>query len=70
MPELLSLNTDIVWLDHRGTGSSEGIPNMKNLFSDGLETFDYVKANSDKKIIIHGMSLGSFIAGNIATNKK
>lgn len=70
LPELLSLNTDIVWLDHRGTGSSEGIPNMKNLFSDGLETFDYVKANSDKKIIIHGMSLGSFIAGNIATNKK
>jgi alpha-beta hydrolase superfamily lysophospholipase len=69
LPELLKLKTDVVWLDHRGTGGSNGEPSVDNLFKDGLETYDYVTSRTDKKIVLHGMSLGSFVAGSIASNK-
>ncbi|NQZ07221.1 MAG: alpha/beta hydrolase [Algicola sp.] len=69
LPELLKLKTDVVWLDHRGTGGSDGEPSVDTLFQDGLETYDYVTSRTDKKIIPHGMSLGSFVAGSIATEK-
>lgn len=70
LPELLTLNSDIVWLDHRGLGVSEGEATLENLLQDGLDTFEYVASKSDKKIILHGLSLGSFVAGNIAINKE
>jgi len=69
LPELLSFNTDIVWLDHRGLGASAGKATLENLSQDGLDTYDYVKSKTDKKIILHGLSLGSFIAGNTAMNR-
>jgi alpha/beta superfamily hydrolase len=69
LPELLSLGTDLIWLDHRGVGGSEGKANLKNLLQDGLHTYNYVAANSNQEIIIHGLSLGSFIAGHIAVNR-
>ena len=69
LPELLKLKTDVVWLDHRGTGGSDGEPSVDTLFQDGLETYDYVTSRTAKKIIPHGMSLGSFVAGSIATEK-
>lgn len=69
LPELLKLKTDVVWLDHRGTGGSDGDPSVDTLFEDGLQTFDYVASHTDKKIVVHGMSLGSFVAGSIATKK-
>jgi len=69
LPHLLSLNADIVWLDHRGIGSSEGTPTMENLYLDGIETYSYVSENTDKKIILYGLSLGSFIAGNVTNHK-
>lgn len=68
LPELLSLNTDIVWLDHRGLGGSEGKANLNNLMQDGLDTYKYVTQNTNNKVIVYGLSLGSFIAGNIAKN--
>ena len=69
LPHLLALNTDVVWLDHRGIGSSEGSPTMENLLSDGIATYNYVLENTDKKVILHGLSLGSFIAGKIAQHE-
>lgn len=69
LPELLKLKTDVVWLDHRGTGGSDGDSSVDTLFEDGLQTFDYVTSRTDKKIVVHGMSLGSFVAGSIATEK-
>ncbi|MCJ8269769.1 MAG: alpha/beta hydrolase [Psychrosphaera sp.] len=69
LPELLKLKTDVVWLDHRGTGGSDGRPSVDTLFQDGLETYDYVTSRTNKKIVAHGMSLGSFVAGSIATEK-
>ena len=58
-------HTDLVWLDHRGKGWSDGLANVENLLQDALGTYDYVKARSHKKILVHGFSLGSFIAGHI-----
>jgi len=69
LPHLLALNTDVVWLDHRGIGSSEGEPTMENLLSDGIATYNYVLQNTNKKVILHGLSLGSFIAGKIAQHE-
>ena len=69
LPELLKLNTDLVWVDHRGKGASTGKATVTALMSDGLQTFDIIKAKTDKKIALHGMSLGSFVAGYIAANR-
>lgn len=69
LPEMLKLKADVVWLDHRGTGGSNGDPSVDSLFRDGLETYDYVTSRTNKKVVLHGFSLGSFVAGSIASNK-
>ena len=70
MASLGKLNKDIVIFDRRGTGASNGIATINNLIADANYQFDYIKQQlSPDKIIIHGFSLGSFIAGQVAKEK-
>lgn len=66
---LLALGTDVVWLDHRGLGASTGEADLASLLRDGLHTYDYVAARTDRPVVLHGLSLGSFIAGHVAVNR-
>ena len=70
MGSLSKLNKDIVVFDRRGTGASNGVATINNLIADANHQFDYIKQQlSPDKIIIHGFSLGSFIAGQVAKEK-
>jgi fermentation-respiration switch protein FrsA (DUF1100 family) len=66
------LGVDLMLVDHRGYGLSEGVPSADALESDGLAAFDYLAGlpgNSPGRIVVHGQSLGSFIAGHVAANR-
>jgi len=69
LEHLLALDSDVVWLDHRGLGASSGQADMEGLMRDGLETFDHVAESTDKPVVLYGLSLGSFIAGYVAVNR-
>lgn len=63
---------DVVIVDHRGYGGSNGIASLDALMQDALHAYDFVKALAqykDKPIIVHGQSLGSFMAGEVAKNR-
>ncbi|WKE65859.1 alpha/beta hydrolase [Gallaecimonas kandeliae] len=69
LPKLLTLGTDLVWVDHRGLGGSEGPGTLAALMRDADQTYDYVAAHSQKPVVLYGLSLGSFIAGQLALDR-
>jgi len=68
---LQSLGKDIVYFDRRGLGASSGEATIEKLSSDGLEMLAYIRSHiKPNQIIVHGYSLGSFVAGHIAKHEK
>ncbi|PKG79196.1 alpha/beta hydrolase [Shewanella sp. Actino-trap-3] len=68
---LLTLNTDILVMDRRGLGASEGQPSINNIIADAQQQLDYLHQQyQPEKVILHGYSLGSFIAADLAKNNK
>jgi fermentation-respiration switch protein FrsA (DUF1100 family) len=66
------LNVNLMIVDHRGYGSSEGTPTAANVQADGLAAFDYLArlpGVEAARIVVHGQSLGSFIAGHVAASR-
>ena len=66
------LGVDLLIVDHRGYGRSEGTPTSANFENDGLAAFDHLAgalAVPTSRIVVHGQSLGSFIAGHVAANR-
>jgi fermentation-respiration switch protein FrsA (DUF1100 family) len=66
------LGVDVFVADHRGYGQSGGTATTATLASDGLTLFDYVASLPGldaNRIVVHGHSLGSFIAGHVAANR-
>jgi len=69
--DLWSLGTDIFVLDRRGLGASEGEPSIKSLINDAQFQLDYLHQHyQPQQVILHGYSLGSFIAADLAKNNK
>ncbi|MEZ9539308.1 alpha/beta hydrolase [Shewanella sp. 10N.286.51.B8] len=66
LTSLSALNTDIFIVDRRGLGASEGQPRIENLIADAQLQLDYLHLNyPTNKVIVHGYSLGSFIAAQL-----
>jgi fermentation-respiration switch protein FrsA (DUF1100 family) len=65
------LGVDLVIVDHRGYGLSEGSPSASAMEADALTAFDYVRGlvGPNGRIVVHGHSLGSFFAGHVAANR-
>ena len=64
---LAELGADIVIFDRRGLGASSGKATINNLAADANEQYQYIQSTlTANKIIVHGYSLGSFIAAQIA----
>jgi uncharacterized protein len=66
------LGVDVMIVDHRGYGRSEGRPTQANLEADGVAAFDYLSGAlrvPASRIVVHGQSLGSFIAGRVAAER-
>ena len=62
------LGVDLIIVDHRGYGLSGGRPSVEAMESDALAAFDHARrlAGPKERIVVHGHSLGSFIAGHVA----
>ncbi|MFZ5843457.1 MAG: alpha/beta hydrolase [Pseudomonadota bacterium] len=64
------LGVNLMLVDHRGYGASEGDPSIETLFRDGVAAFDRIKQElPNQPVIVHGFSLGSFIAGHVAKQR-
>lgn len=63
---------DVLIVDHRGYGGSSGVASLDALMKDAVQTYDFARAMPQykgKPIIVHGLSLGSFLAGEVAKNR-
>ena len=66
----IPLGVNVVLVDHRGYGWSDGEPNVALLQSDALTVFDHVAALPNVgEVVVHGLSLGSFLAGHVGANR-
>jgi uncharacterized protein len=65
------LGVDLIIVDHRGYGLSEGTPSAAALEVDGLAAFDHARrlVGAKGRIVVHGHSLGSFFAGHVAAHR-
>jgi fermentation-respiration switch protein FrsA (DUF1100 family) len=62
--------TNLFAADYRGYGRSKGTPTIEALKTDALATFDYLRTISSRRpIVVHGFSLGSFLAAYVAKNR-
>lgn len=67
---LTEYHADIVVFDRRGLGASNGVSKIASLVEDAQMSYDYVKKqlNADS-VIVHGFSLGSFVAAQVAKTR-
>jgi fermentation-respiration switch protein FrsA (DUF1100 family) len=63
------LGVDMMIVDHRGYGLSSGAPKISAGEADGLAAYDHLAAVTRGPIVVHGHSLGSFIAGHVAAHR-
>lgn len=64
------LNVNILLLEYRGYGLSEGVPSEDGLYSDAQTAINYLYERSDidrKQIILFGRSLGGAVAIDLAS---
>ena len=64
------LPVDLVLVDHRGYGGSRGRAGMQALMDDAGAVYQHVRVRADARglpLIVHGHSLGSFLAGQLAS---
>jgi|GEM_PF-5197952 len=69
LPYLSQLNVNVIWFDYRGFGFTAGPTNIGQLRSDALHIYDTVQASSDTPVILHGLSIGSILALQVASVK-
>lgn len=60
---------DVTIFDYRGYGRSQGTPTIAALKQDALQIFDEVNARHAGRVVLHGQSLGSFIAAYVAQQR-
>ena len=67
------LDMNLMLIDYRGFGRSEGTPTIQGLYNDGEAAYKYLCSRGDvdtTKIIIYGHSYGTFVAVHTANNHK
>ena len=66
------MNCNVLIVDYRGYGNSEGIPSEEGLRLDGEATLEHAMARTDidkERIYLFGRSLGGAVAAELASNK-
>ena len=68
-PEFTKRGYNVLMIDFRGYGKSDGEPSESNLNEDGQIAYDWLKNNyPDLSITIYGRSLGTGVATHVAAN--
>lgn len=68
-----ALPVDVIAFDHRGYGASTGRASVDALLADGPVVYDAVRALpalAGNPLVVHGHSLGSFVAGAVAQARR
>ena len=66
--DFTTLGYDILMVDYRGYGKSEGTPSEASLYQDALTVHHWARAHLNfGRLIIYGRSLGSAVASFLAT---
>ena len=63
------LGVNLMIVDHRGYGLSSGTAALRTGEGDGIAAYDRLAALTRGPIVVHGHSLGSFVAGHVAANR-
>lgn len=66
---LAACQVDVSVFDYRGYGRSTGVPSVATMQADALQIFDHLEAQSTAGVIVHGQSLGSFMAAHVAQQR-
>ncbi|WP_157982786.1 alpha/beta hydrolase [Aliidiomarina minuta] len=66
---LTESNVNLVMFDRRGYGKSPGNPTVSLLMDDAVEVYDHVRSSVQGTLIVHGLSLGSFEASHVASQR-
>jgi dipeptidyl aminopeptidase/acylaminoacyl peptidase len=69
---LSSFNMNILLIDYRGYGRSEGTPTLQGIYEDGRAAYKYLCSRPDvdsSRIIIYGHSLGTLVAAKIGCSQ-
>lgn len=69
LPVLAACGTNVAVFDYRGYGRSSGKPTVDNMQADALAMFDALNARFPGRVIVHGQSLGSFMAAHVAASR-
>ncbi len=68
-PTFTQRGYNILMIDYRGYGKSEGKPGEKAFYEDGQKAYDWIRQKvSSDNIILYGRSIGSGVACHIAVN--
>lgn len=71
LPDVINRGYDVVAIDYRGYGKSDGDASEENMYEDGQLLYQWAKANHpDKEIILWGRSLGTAVASHLSTTEK
>jgi uncharacterized protein len=64
------LGANVFFMDYRGYGRSAGKPTVEAVKSDALLAYDELRKRAgDRPIVVHGFSLGSFMAAHVAVSR-
>jgi len=71
LPDLVNRGYNVVAIDYRGYGKSDGSVSEKGMYEDADLLYDWAKKNHpEKEIILWGRSLGSGVASQLSTHKQ
>ncbi|MBI2418463.1 MAG: alpha/beta hydrolase [Ignavibacteriales bacterium] len=65
---LTSMELNLMLIDYRGYGRSEGTPTIQGIYKDGYSAYHYLCSRQDidsTRIIVYGHSLGTFVATRV-----
>ena len=69
LPLLASCGAGVAIFDYRGYGRSSGTPTVANMAADAVRAYDHVSARHPGRVIVHGQSLGSFMAAHVVRQR-
>lgn len=70
---ILRQNVDLLVFNYRGYGNNNGVPSIEGLKRDALAAYNYLVEKKDlnpENILLHGHSMGTFLASYTANQKK